>query len=123
MAQKEGPQKRVTISHPFYLGVHEVTQRQLTTLYPDHFSHFSARGAGKDKTPGTDADLLPADNVDIARAKEFCEVLSRREVTLNRLTPTTFRPRRNGNTPHGVVPNIDTNPATCPTNCTRWVEY
>jgi len=62
----EQPQHAVKITHPFYLGTHQVTQRQYQAVMGDNPSHFS----------GSD---LPVENVSWLDAVEFCNKLSERE--------------------------------------------
>jgi formylglycine-generating enzyme required for sulfatase activity len=60
------PRRRVTISRPIYVGIHEVTQAQYEELMGRNPSGF------KGKT-------LPADNISWNDAVEFCRRLSERE--------------------------------------------
>jgi formylglycine-generating enzyme required for sulfatase activity len=58
----------VAITHPFYLGVHEVTQAQYQKVMGKTPSHFNAqRGGGPDH---------PVEQVRWAEAVEFCTLLS-----------------------------------------------
>jgi formylglycine-generating enzyme required for sulfatase activity len=61
----EGPQMRVTISKPFWLGATEVTQKQWTTVM----------GANPSKFNGGD---LPVEQVSWNEAVEFCRKLNER---------------------------------------------
>jgi len=61
----EGPQHEVTISRAFYMGIHEVTQRQWQAVMGSNPSIF--KGAMK-----------PVENVSWNEAASFCQVLSRR---------------------------------------------
>ncbi len=68
----EGPVRQITISRPFYLGRHEITQAQYEEVMGTNPSEF--RG-----------DDLAIDQISHAMAFEFCRELSRRmnvEVTL-----------------------------------------
>ena len=62
----ERPQLRMRISQPFYLGKHEVTQRQYEAIMDDNPSHF--RGADR-----------PVEKVTWHEAIEFCRKLSKKE--------------------------------------------
>jgi formylglycine-generating enzyme required for sulfatase activity len=68
----EGPQHRVQITKPFYLGVHEVTQAQYESVMGKNPSLFK----------GSD---LPVEQVSWDEAKEFCQKLSARENRTYRL--------------------------------------
>lgn len=63
--QSEGPEHRVVISRPFFMGATEVTQAQ--------FEQITGRNPG---TFSGEADL-PVDSVSWPEAHQFCEVLSR----------------------------------------------
>jgi len=68
----EGPTRRVTITRPFYIGSHEVTQEQFEKLMEANPSHF--RGGNR-----------PVDSVLWEEAVEFCRRLSQREERTYRL--------------------------------------
>lgn len=73
----EGPQHRVTISKPFYLGIHEVTQSQWQSVMgtkPWRLEQFTIEGAS-----------YAATHVSWEDAVEFCKRLSRREGQTYRL--------------------------------------
>jgi formylglycine-generating enzyme required for sulfatase activity len=59
----EKPLRKVTLTKPFYIGVHEVTQEQYEKVMDENPSHF----VGKD---------LPVDRVTWGDAQDFCEELS-----------------------------------------------
>jgi len=62
----EGPQHKVRITRPFYLGVYEVTQEQYEKIMGENPSSF--KGASR-----------PVENVSWDNAVEFCRRLSRKE--------------------------------------------
>ncbi len=61
----EGPQRRVTISKPFYMGLTEVTQNQYETIMEKNPSKFSGL-------------TRPVEQVAWNDAMEFCKVLSKK---------------------------------------------
>ena len=63
----EGPQHRVTITKPFYMGIHEVTQEQYETVHGEYFSMHTWK-----------APRYPADSISWLEASGFCEKLSAR---------------------------------------------
>ncbi len=72
----EGPQHRVRITRPFYLGMYVVTQQEYQRVIGTNPSEFSATGKGKDKVGGQDTKRFPVDNVSWDNAVEFCRKLS-----------------------------------------------
>src|SRR5262249_35536694 len=54
-------QHEVTITKPFYLGVHPVTQRQWKAVMGNNPSWYCASGLGKDEVKGMDTDDFPID--------------------------------------------------------------
>ncbi len=68
----ESPVHRVTISRPFYIGIHEVTQEQYESVMGTNPSHF--RGSNR-----------PVESVSWNDAMEFCRRLSRMEGVTYRL--------------------------------------
>jgi formylglycine-generating enzyme required for sulfatase activity len=75
----ERPRHKVTISRPFYLGIHPVTQRQYARLLGENPSWFAATGKGKDKVAGMDTSRFPVECVNWYDAVRFCNALSQAE--------------------------------------------
>jgi len=63
----EKPQRKVTITRPYYLGVYEVTQYEYRQVMNDNPSKFK------------DSELLPVEQVSWLDAVKFCNKLSERE--------------------------------------------
>ena len=72
----EGPQHRVRITRPFYLGTYLVTQQEYQRVMGTNPSEFSATGKGKDKVAGQDTKRFPVECVSWDDAVEFCRKLS-----------------------------------------------
>jgi formylglycine-generating enzyme required for sulfatase activity/serine/threonine protein kinase len=86
-------QHEVEISKPFWLGIHEVTQKQFQSVMGYNPSYFSRNGAGKrgarypSSSPPAggknaapeDTSDFPVENVSWEEAKEFCEKLTQKE--------------------------------------------
>jgi formylglycine-generating enzyme required for sulfatase activity len=73
----EGPQHKVDITMPFFMGVHEVTQKQYMEVMKTNPSYFSPKGGGKDKVKEEkDTGDFPVENVSWEDAVEFCRRLS-----------------------------------------------
>jgi serine/threonine protein kinase/WD40 repeat protein len=79
VAQSEAPQHRVILSQPFYLGIHEVTQKQYEAVMGVNPSHYAPTGKGKDKVTGLDIADHPVDSVGWDDAMEFCAKLGQKE--------------------------------------------
>jgi formylglycine-generating enzyme required for sulfatase activity len=101
----EGPQHEVEITRDYWLGIHEVTQKQFEEVMRYNPSYFSKDGKGK---PGVDYDRLlpreriseppaggkdrvqddpndlPVENVSWNEAVEFCHKLTAREAPKGR---------------------------------------
>ena len=75
----EGPQHRVRITQPFYLGIYEVTQGEYQKIMDSNPSSFSIDGEGKSKVVDLETSRLPVECVSWYRAIEFCNRLSERE--------------------------------------------
>ena len=97
----EGPQHRVILTQPVYLGVSEVTQSQYEKVMGANRSSFSPAGGRKEGVNGLDTAALAVDSVSWNDAAEFCEKLSLREnltpyykrtgETVSRLNGTGYR--------------------------------
>ncbi len=77
--ESEGPQRRVQLSQPFYLGVTEVTQSQLKFILNRDTSHFSGTGGGSAVVGAEDRERAPAEMLTWSDAVEFLEKLSQLE--------------------------------------------
>ena len=69
----------VKISRPFYMGVHEVTQRQFELVVGTNPSYFSEHGEGSDDVRYVDTQKLPVEQVTWGDALDFCRMLSERD--------------------------------------------
>jgi serine/threonine protein kinase len=74
----EGPQHRVRITKPFYLGRYVVTQGEYEKVMGNNPSEFSATGKQKDKVGGQDTKRFLVEGVSWDEAVEFCRKLSER---------------------------------------------
>jgi formylglycine-generating enzyme required for sulfatase activity len=77
--RSEGPQHRVTLTKPFSLGMHEVTQAQYEQVMGNNPFHHSANGPGKRTAVGLDTGKFPVENLTWLDAVDFCIKLSERE--------------------------------------------
>jgi serine/threonine protein kinase/formylglycine-generating enzyme required for sulfatase activity len=77
--QSAALEHRVVISQPFYLSVHEVTQKQYAAVMGANPSHFASSGAGKESVAGIDTSNCPVEMVSWNDAVEFCFKLSEQE--------------------------------------------
>jgi formylglycine-generating enzyme required for sulfatase activity len=75
----ERPQHEVTISTPFYMGIHPVTQSQYARLMGKNPSWFAAMGGGKDKVARMETSRFPVEGVSWFAAAQFCNALSKAE--------------------------------------------
>ncbi len=80
----EGPQRRITISRPFYLGVTEVTQAQFATVMRRQNSWYSKDGGGKEFVTEDRANA-PAEMMTWSETGEFCGRL-----TINESLPSAY---------------------------------
>jgi formylglycine-generating enzyme required for sulfatase activity len=69
-------QHEVEITHPFYMGVHEVTQEQYEKVMGTNPSYFSPTGGGKDRVRDVDTSRFPVESVSWEDAGAFCAKLS-----------------------------------------------
>lgn len=77
--ESETPVHRVKLTRPFYLGTHEVTQRQYEQMVSTNPSEFSASGESREKVAGKDTSDFPVERVNWDEALEFCNRLSQSE--------------------------------------------
>lgn len=78
--RSESPKHRVVITNPFYLSVHEISQRQYSQIMnqnPSWFQHSNPEAADRDLPE--DCGSLPVEGVSWFDAANFCRKLSRRE--------------------------------------------
>jgi formylglycine-generating enzyme required for sulfatase activity len=75
----EGPQHTVRISHPFYMGTFEVTQREFERTMQTNPSHFSKTGKGKAAVTKQDTSQFPVEQVSWYDAVDFCNNLSQKD--------------------------------------------
>ncbi|MFH0981492.1 MAG: formylglycine-generating enzyme family protein [Planctomycetota bacterium] len=72
----EGPQHRVRISKPFYLGKYEVSQAQWQAVMGNNPSWYSSAGGGKDQVSGVNTSNHPVEGVSWDDCQAFCQKLS-----------------------------------------------
>jgi formylglycine-generating enzyme required for sulfatase activity len=77
--QSEGPQHKVVLTQPIYVGVTEVMQAQYEQVMGTNPSKFSANGEGKDAVSKLEIGNHPVENVSWDDAAEFCATLSQLE--------------------------------------------
>jgi serine/threonine protein kinase/formylglycine-generating enzyme required for sulfatase activity len=78
----EGPQHKVVLTQPFYLGVYEVTQSEYEQMMGKNPSSFATTGPDKllvDKVQGLSTTSHPVESVSWNDAAEFCATLSEHE--------------------------------------------
>mgnify|MGYP002623729310 CR=1 FL=1 len=68
--ESEGPQHKVVITRPFYLGIYEVTQAQYLKVMGENPSYFNKQKVGRDTS------TFPVDQVTWNDVESFCEKLS-----------------------------------------------
>ncbi|MCA9089219.1 MAG: SUMF1/EgtB/PvdO family nonheme iron enzyme [Planctomycetaceae bacterium] len=83
----EGPQHKVVLTKPVYVGVTEVTQAQYEQVMGTNPSYFTATGEGKEAVAGLETGNHPVEMVSWNDAAEFCTKLSQQE----KLKPFYFR--------------------------------
>jgi len=67
----EGPQHRVRITRPFYMGVYPVTQSQWASVIGNNPSSFSDGGIRSDRVSGLSTDDFPVEMVSWEEAQEL----------------------------------------------------
>lgn len=87
----EGPQHEVEITRAFYLGIHQVTQKQFRAVMgynPSYFSNnakgkagiayaYGQPGGGMENVKGLNTDDFPVENVSWEESDEFCRELTK----------------------------------------------
>ena len=81
----EGPQHRVQITRPFYLGVYPVTQSQWESVMGTNPSWFSEGGKGSDLVSGLSTADFPVESVSWEDAQEFIGRLNERSEETGRV--------------------------------------
>ena len=71
------PQHPVRLTHAFYIGVYEVTQRQYEAVMRQNPSRFSTQGEGRDSVMGEETGHFPVEMVSFQEATMFCNRPSR----------------------------------------------
>lgn len=77
--KSEGPQHKVVLTKPIYVGMTEVTQAQFAQVMGATPSNFSATGEGAEEVANLETSNHPVEMVSWNDAAEFCERLSDRE--------------------------------------------
>ncbi len=77
--ESEGPQHKVVLTKPIYVGVTEVTQAQYEQVMRTTPSHFSATGKGKEAVANLETGNYPVETVSFNDSAEFCAKLSQQE--------------------------------------------
>ncbi len=75
----DGPQHRVQLTRPFYMGVYEVTQAEYESVIGQNPSQHSAAGSRAAAVAGLDTRRFPVESVSWFDAVDFCNGLSARE--------------------------------------------
>ena len=77
--RSEGPQHKVILTQPFYLGAHEVRQQDYESVTGVNPSIFSTNGPQPAYRPNFDTWKMPVDNVNWYDCTDFCSKLSTKE--------------------------------------------
>ena len=77
--QSEGPQHKVILTQPIYLGVHEVTQAEYEKVMGSNPSHFAPLGMGKEAVTGMETTDHPVETVSWNDAQLFLKRLNQQE--------------------------------------------
>ena len=78
--RSEGPQHRVRLTQPFFLGAHEVTQSQFEKVTGRNPARFAATGSQAAAVVGIDTSNHPVEDVSWKDAVEFCRMLGKQEL-------------------------------------------
>jgi len=87
--KSEGPQHKVVLTQPVYVGITEVTQTQYEQVMGNNPSHFSSAGEGKEAIANLETGNHPVEMVSGHDAVKFCAKLSLQE----KLEPFSLRSR------------------------------
>jgi formylglycine-generating enzyme required for sulfatase activity len=77
--ESEGPQHKVVLTKPIYVGVTEVTQAQYELVMGTNPSQFSSTGEGKEAVANLETGNYPVEMVSFNESVEFCARLSQHE--------------------------------------------
>lgn len=77
--ESEGPQHKVILTKPIYVGATEVTQVQYEQVMENNPSHFSATGKGNGQVANLETGDHPVEMASWYDAAEFCAKLSQQE--------------------------------------------
>jgi len=72
----EKPRHKVELTRDFFMGVHEVTQKQYEKVMGKNPSHFSKNGGGANVVNNLNTDDFPVDNVSWHDTQEFIKKLN-----------------------------------------------
>jgi formylglycine-generating enzyme required for sulfatase activity len=72
----EFPQHEVELTRDYYLGVHEVTQKQWKAVMGNSPSHHSKEGAGRNLVQGLNTDDFPVERVSYNDVQDFLKKLN-----------------------------------------------
>ncbi len=79
LIKSEGPQHKVILTQPYYLGAHEVRQQDYESVTGVNPSIFSRNGPQPAYRPNFDTSKMPVENVSWNDATDFCSKLSIQE--------------------------------------------
>ena len=96
--ESEGPQHKVVLTRPIYVGVTEVTQAQYELVMGTNPSQFSSTGEGKEAVANLETGNYPVEMVSFNESVEFCARLSRYE----HMEPFNVRSDQTVTTPEGT---------------------
>ena len=77
--KREGPQHKVILTKPNYLGIHEVTQAEYEKMMGVNPAWFAPLGMGREAVAGLETAEHPVEMVSWNDAAEFCVKLSQQE--------------------------------------------
>lgn len=77
--KSEGPQHKVVLTKPYYLGAHEVRQQDYESVTGVNPSIFSRNGPQPAYRPNFDTSTMPVENVSWDEVTDFCTKLSVKE--------------------------------------------